>query len=244
MRDSTDSHSQTRKLFNKKIYNPKVTDRNSNNSVSSFNKTYMTNKSKKSSNINSSLEFKFNSTKYIFRDSSMNYDDLKPDSDIALRDYKYDSIAKNNEKLVSINSENKLEKIFEKEYDDLYRSNKDFLRTMHHKKLESAHPDYQTKICVNLENYHSPLRSFSTIKKNEVIFGSMVKNYHEVQKHKYNDYMKQIDELATAKKPNFRKIKITSIAPKNNIEYKVSQESQLASEQNNDKNCKLIYVYF
>ena len=149
----------------------------------------------------------------------------------------------------------RLDEIFEREYDHLSSTNKNyFIRTVKKKKLESIHPESQTKVYIHNQSYNSPIRSFSTIKKNEVIFGSMVKNYHEVQKHKYINFLQHADESAIINKPDFRKVKVSTMIKKKNKFKEISEteekENMIQEEQNQkeklqqEKNCKIFFIYF
>jgi hypothetical protein len=178
--------------------------------------------------------------KYIFRDYSFNYDQLKPNSDQALKDYRYNSLPKKDNlgKLIHENikfEKTKLDKILEKQYHENY--NKNFIKIINRKKNESYNEKNKTKILINYEDYDNPLKSFSTIKKNEVIYDSILKNYREVQKFKYNDYIKKVNELNSAQKSKIKNLKIVSIAPRSKYEYyKNTMEDQNQNLNNSQLN--------
>ena len=270
---------------NKKHLKIKILDTNSNKFLDSsiggngnFNRTIISNISRKHNNINSSMDMKFNTTtrRYIFGDHSMNYEDLKPDSDNVLKDYKYDSLIKkeednenkdlkealkNNDK-ININenittikpiyTKDKLDEIFEDKYENLFNTKTNFIKTVRFKKLESIKPESQTKIYIHDQNYQSPIKSFSVIKKNEVIFDSMIKNYHEVQKNKYVNFLKEVDEKAIVSKPEFKKIKISQMIPKKNKFQEISEEQERENllkekekekkQKEKEKNCNLFFL--
>jgi hypothetical protein len=291
-------------------FNPNSTfNRNAGSTSGIFNSTINSNRSRKNT-TNNSMDFKFNKTtrKYIFGDFSMNYENLKPDSDNALRDYRYDSMniikfeedfnekddkdnnSKNPLNKETLNKEllnkdkdinkdkdkdknkdkdkdkdkdflnkdisikenaipilkpilvkDKLNEIFENEYEKLYSTKYKFVRTVRFKNLESIHPESKTKIFIHNQNYTSPIKSYSVIKKNEVIFDNISKNYHEVQKHKYINFLKDLDEKTILSKPDFKKIKISQIISKKNkfMEISESQEKEnILKEREKEKELK------
>lgn len=282
------SREKTRINFNRRNLDL-ISDNNTSKfqDISKFNRTIMTNRSRKTNH--NSMDFRFNSTtrRYLFEDQSIHYDDIIPLSNNILKDYKYESVAffrkeekeeksikdellnsniseidinllKDEKKnlttkpIIQIQHTDKLDELFEKEYDHLYSTKKNFfISTVKNRKLESIQPESQTKIYIHNLSYNSPIKSYSTIKKNEVIFGSMVKNYHEIQKNTYNNFLKHKDETAIKSKPDFKKIKISTIIKKKNkfkeiteSEEKENMKKELERERQmleQEKNCKIFF---
>ena len=54
------------------------------------------------------------------------------------------------------------------------------------------------------------------MRKNKIIFDSMKLNYYEIQKKKFSEYLKKIEEKDNFNKIPIKKIKITNVVPKNN----------------------------
>lgn len=181
--------------------------------------------------------------KYIFSDFSATYENLKQDSDLNMLDYKYESLSKKN-------SDN-FDKAIENEFLNNSISKEKFSRTLRKSSLlQSINDDSQLKVSVNIQEYNSPQKAFSTIKRNEIIFDSMVQNYYEIQNKKYLDYVKKLENFENSnKKLNAMKIKITSTLPKsiqtnvetsNNSNNSHSRNNSNSNEDKKEK-CKIYF---
>lgn len=84
--------------------------------------------------------------------------------------------------------------------------------------LEPISSEAKMKICVNQEDYKSPIKAFSVIFKNKVIHENVCKNNYSRQKNKYDEFLHKVNEFEKLTNGKFRKIKITSILPNKNDE--------------------------
>ena len=179
--------------------------------ITTFNKTMIKTNLLSTSRRNiSSFDYQDVKKKYIFDDSSLNSDDLKHESDLAMADYKYESLTGN--------KNDDFEKVISRDFNNIFNTNKSYIRSSNLSLLESINDESQLKVCINLQDYNNPVKSFSTIKKNQIIYDSMVQNYYEIQKKKFSDYIKKIEHTDRFNNTNYSRIKITSIAPKTNNE--------------------------
>jgi hypothetical protein len=145
--------------------------------------------------------------KYIFEDSSLNYNDIKHDSDIVMADYKYDSIKSN--------ETDNFEKLIRKDFSNMIIRNKSFSKSNFSPILESINDESQMKVLINNLGFNNPINAYGTIKKNKIIFDSMIKNYYEIQKKRYSELIKDLEYNEKFNKTACNKIKITHMASKN-----------------------------
>jgi hypothetical protein len=236
-----------------------ITNINNNSiySISNLYKTQLTNNSKltnfQSSSIMNNTNITYNkkfgqnfnqysaSKKYIYRDrdndNTIDYEELKPDLDKALKDYKYDSFYRKEIKGIFLENENnqknqkiektQFDKLLEKKFNESFNST--FIKLINKKKLESYNEDNKTKISINTKDYDNPFKSYSIIKKNEAIHNNMIKNYNEVHRYKCNEYIKKTEEFYNTNTSKVKNIKITTMPPKKYLDLKTSQESHLNS---------------
>jgi hypothetical protein len=218
-------HRKTQSLDFNKLKTTKYIDKKKETTTSSLNKTMMKSNLLSTSRRNmSQYDYQEIKKKYIFNDNSLNSEDLKNDVDTVMADYKYDSI--------NANYFDNFDKIVGKDFNNILITNRSFMR--HNLALlESINNESKLKISINVKDFNNPIKAFSTIKKNKIIHESMVQNYYEVQKKKFNDYFKQIEHAEKMfKTTTHRKIKITTIAPKNNIEQ---LNNNISKDPNNEK---------
>lgn len=194
------------KLNKKKFNNEKKKETTSSSLNKTMMKSHMLSTSRRN---NSQYEYEDLKKKYIFDDNSLNSEDFKQDSDNVMADYKYHS---NN-----ANHFDNFDKLVKKDLNNILSTNRSFMRQNNLPLLESINNESQLKVCINVQDYNNPIKAFSTIKKNKIIHESMVQNYYEVQKKKFSDYLKQIEHAEKMyNTTNYRKIKVTTIVPKNN----------------------------
>lgn len=221
-------HKKTKSLDFKSLNKTKLNDKKKELTMSSLNRTMMKSNLLSTSRRNiSQNEYHDLMQKYIFDDNSLNSEDFKHDSDTVMADYKYDSI--------NANYFDNFDKLVEKDFNSILSTNKSFIRNNHLPLLESINNESQLKVCINVQDFNNPIKAFSTIKKNKIIHESMVQNYYEVQKKKFNDYIKQIEHAEKMyNTTNYRKIKVTTIIPKNNNIEQLNNNSN-TNNSNNEK---------
>ncbi len=220
-------HKKTKSLDSDRLNKTKFRDKKKETTVSSLNKTMIKSNLLSTSKRNlSRYEYEEDlKKKYIFDDNSFNSEDLKHDSDMVMADYKYAAVNANNQF-------DNFDRLVEKDLNDIIFTNRSFKRNNNLPLLESINNESQLKICINVKDYNNPIKAFSTISKNKIIHESMVQNYYEVQKKKFNDYLKQIEHAEIMfNTTKCRKIKITTMAPKNNVE----QFNNITNNSNSDK---------
>lgn len=221
-------HKKTKSVeFNK--LKTKHSDKKRETTISSLNKTMLKSNFLSNSRRNiSQYEYDDLKKKYIFDDNSLNSEDFKHDSDMVMSDYKYDSL--------NANQFDNFDKLIEKDFNNILNTNRSFLRHNNLPFLESINNESQLKVCINVQDYNNPIKALSTIKKNKIIHESMVHNYYEVQKKKFGDYIKQVEHAEKMfHTTNYRKIKITTIVPKNNIEQLTNNVSNNIINEKKDQ---------
>jgi len=202
--------------------------------INSLNKTSMKNSLLSTSRRNfSRFDYQDIKKKYIFEDVSLNYDDLKHNSDIVMADYKYDSIK-------SKDPDN-FEKLIEKDFNSIISNNKSFIRSNHLPLLESINDESQLKVAINVLDFNNPIKAFGTIKKNKIIFDSMVKNYYEIQKKRYSDLIKDLEHVEKFNKTGYHRIKITTMGPKNDQINNANNNNNNESKEKKDQRKEILY---
>lgn len=161
--------------------------------------------------------------KYVIKDNSIPYDDYKKSMKVIMDDYKYegDPNIKRADKRHGAVVTDEVDK----------GALKKVMRHHKNKSMTSvAHEDSLIRVSVSNEEYRNPFQSYEVIKKNQAIFQSMIHNYKEREIKKLEETFKSLKEIQV-KVPDVKKIKVTSLMPKN-LEILTSNNNNMIKNEN------------